>query len=117
MPGKGLKRDESLRADYVKLISIRKAHPSLWRGKHQGLATDGDLYVFSREDEASGDAVVVAINRGKAQAQVAVAPPASWGDQPVLDLFGSGPKLSKDSKTGGYTLAVAGRSARILGVK
>lgn len=117
MPGKGLKRDESLRADYVKLISIRKAHPSLWRGKHQGLATDGDLYVFSREDEASGDAVVVAVNRGKAQASVTVAPPASWGDQPVLDLFGAGPKLTKDSKTGGYTLAVAGRSARILGVK
>jgi len=116
-PGKGIKRDEALRADYVKLIALRKAHPAFSRGKHQGLATDGDLYVFSREDESSGDAVVVAINRGKAPATVALAPPAAWGEQPVLDLFGAGPRPAKDARTGAYNLTVAGRQARILGVK
>ncbi|HEY8207422.1 MAG TPA: alpha-amylase, partial [Myxococcaceae bacterium] len=81
------------------------------------LATDGDLYVFLREDESSGDAVVVAINRGKKDATVQVAAPQAWGDKPVLDLFGSGPELQKDAKTGAYKLTVAGRQARILGVQ
>ena len=115
-PGKGLKRDESLRADYVRLIALRKAHPALWRGTHRGLATSSDLYVYAREDEATGDAVVVALNRGKGTLSESVALPRAWGDQPVLDLFGSGPKLEKDS-VGNTRIAVAGRSIRILGVK
>jgi alpha-amylase len=114
-PGQGIKRDEALRADYAKLISIRKAHPALTRGTHRGLATDGDLYVFSREDAASNDAVVVAVNRGAKALQVSVPAPAAWGEQPVLDLFGSGPKVERAG--GDIRIAVAGRSARILGVK
>lgn len=117
LPGKGVKRNEALRADYAALIGLRRQHPALARGKHSGLATDGDLYVFAREDEASGDAVVVAVNRGKGQATVPFTAPAAWGDKKVEDLFGGGPALKKDAKTGGYQLTVAGRKARILGVK
>jgi len=115
-PGKGLRRDEPLRADYVKLIALRKAHPALSAGTHRGLSTSSDLYVYAREDQATGDAVVVALNRGKGTLSEWVALPHSWGDQPVLDLFGSGPALEKDA-AGNSRITVAGRSARILGVK
>jgi len=52
-PGAGKPRDEALREYYRKLIAIRRAHPALWQGTHKGLATDGDLYVFERRDEAA----------------------------------------------------------------
>jgi glycosidase len=117
LPGKGLKRNEALRQDYTALVALRRAHPALSKGKHTGLATDGDLYVFAREDDSSGDAVVVAVNRGKSNATVTFTPPATWGDKKVEDLFGAGPPPQKDAKTGGYKLTVAGRKARILGVK
>ncbi|MFY0581700.1 alpha-amylase family glycosyl hydrolase [Cystobacter fuscus] len=63
-PGAGLPRDESLRQFYQKLVALRRAHPALSRGSHQGLATEGDVYTFVRHDPESGDAVVVAVNRG-----------------------------------------------------
>jgi len=105
-PGAGLPRDEALRRDYQKLIAIRRAHPALSRGTHQGLATDGDLYVFLRRDAASGDAVIVAINRGATPATASVALPAEWGNAPAKDLL--------DGSAVTMPLTVAPRSARIL---
>ena len=71
-PGAGLPRDESLRELYRKLISVRRAHPALSRGTHKGLATEGDVYVFLRHDAESGDAVVVAVNRGEKKASASL---------------------------------------------
>jgi len=117
LPGKGLPRNEWMREDYLQLTGLRRMHPALARGKHVGLVTDGDCYVFLREDEAGGDAVVVAVNRGKAKATVQFEPPKEWEGKAVEDLFIGGEPLQKDAKTGAYQLTVAGRKARILGVK
>lgn len=84
-PGAGQPRDEALRADYKKMIAIRRAHKAFSRGVHTGLSTDGDLLVFLQRDEASGDAVVVAVNRGSAPATAAFDAPAEWRDAPVRD--------------------------------
>ena len=46
-------------------IGVRRAHASLSRRKHAA-ATEGDLHTFVRRDPESRDAVVVAVNRGKA---------------------------------------------------
>lgn len=112
-PGAGLPRDEGLRADYRRMIAIRRAHPALSRAPHTSLSSDSDLLVFLRRDEESNDAVVVAVNRGSAPAAAAFDVPAEWADGPVRDLWRdedvplSGPRLE---------LTVAPREARILGL-
>ena len=108
-PGAGLPRDEALRADYRKLIAIRRAHPALSRGTHAGLSTDGDLLVFARRE--GQDAVVVAVNRGAAPASAMVPAPQEWGDKPVADLLdGSAVSL----QGGNLQITVPPRAARIL---
>ena len=107
LPGKGKPRDEALRRDYQKLIAIRKAHPALTRGGHQGLATEGDLYVFERRDPQSGDAVVVAVNRGAAPASATV----PWSQTAATDLL-SGGALQVDK--GSLLLTVGPRQALIV---
>lgn len=87
LPGAGLERDEALRADYRKLIAIRRAHPALWRGVHTGLVTEKDLLVFKQEDAASGDVVIVAINRGGEAATASVPVPATWQTCDVGDAW------------------------------
>lgn len=79
LPGKGLKRDEDLRAYYRKLIDTRRQNTALSRGSFRRLASDGDLLVFERHDAATGNAVVVAVNRGQAEARASVDAPAAWG--------------------------------------
>jgi glycosidase len=114
LPGAGKPRDEALRADYKKLIAIRRAHKALSRGVHTGLSTEGDLLVFLRRDEASGDAVVVAVNRGAAPATAGFDAPAEWGDRPVRDVWNEEPV----PRTGGRVEAqVAARGARIFAVE
>jgi len=112
LPGKGLPRDEALRADYRRLIAVRRAHPALWRGDHTGLSTDGDLLVFLRHDAASDDAVVVAINRGDAEASARLSVPAAWaGVTAVRDAWHGG---SVAVAAGAVELTVPPRDARIL---
>ena len=77
-PGKGVKRDEDLRAYYRTLIQARRGNTALSRGAYRTLSSDGDLLVFERHDAEAGNAVVVAVNRGKAEARVAVDAPAAW---------------------------------------
>lgn len=113
-PGAGKSRDEALRADYKKLIAIRRAHKALSRGVYTGLSTDGDLLVFLRRDEASGDAVVVAVNRGSAPAAAGFEAPADWGDSSVRDVWNG----EATSRTDGRIEAtVAPRGARIFAVE
>jgi glycosidase len=113
-PGAGLPRDEALRADYRRLIAIRRAHPALSRGSHTGLSSDGDLLVFLRRDPATQDAVVVAVNRGSAPATAAFAAPAEWGEAPVLDAWNAQSVRAIGSSGGRIEAEVAPRSARIF---
>ena len=110
-PGAGKPRDEALRADYKKMIAIRRAHKALSRGVHTGLSSDGDLLVVLRRGEASGDAVVVAVNRGSAPAAAAFDAPAEWGDAPARDEW-SGETVP--GMGGRVEAAVAPRSFRIF---
>ncbi|HEV8581468.1 MAG TPA: alpha-amylase family glycosyl hydrolase [Thermoanaerobaculia bacterium] len=112
-PGQGKPRDEALRADYKRLIAIRRAHPAFARGVHTGLATDGDLLVFLQRDEASGDTVVVAVNRGAAPAAASFEAPAEWKEAPVRDLW-NGEAVARTGNK--IEVTVAPRGARILAV-
>ncbi|HSG67042.1 MAG TPA: alpha-amylase family glycosyl hydrolase, partial [Gammaproteobacteria bacterium] len=108
-PGRGLSRDESMRDYYSKLIGIRRAHPALASGHFSRLSSDGDLLVFSREDEASNDAVVVAVNRGKTVARTSVAAPARWQGEVIDALNGEAA-----ARTGAMLeVNVSPRSARV----
>jgi alpha-amylase len=78
LPGKGVKRDEDLRAYYRTLIETRRNNTALSRGAYRTLSSDGDLLVFERHDAEAGNAVIVAVNRGKTEARVAVEKPAAW---------------------------------------
>jgi len=113
LPGKGLKRDEGLRDFYKKVIAIRRAHPALSRGTHQGLSTDGDVYAFARQDAQSGDGVIVVVNRAKAPGKVSVKMLPEWGEKPVVDLL-SGKEQAKAAE---LQLSVPAKSALILGVR
>lgn len=84
-PEAGKPRDEALRADYVKLIGIRKAHPALSRGVHSPVSTDGDVLIYSQKDAATNDEVFVALNRGDAPADVTI--PVSWSGLSVTDAW------------------------------
>jgi len=113
-PGAGETRDEALRADYKKLIAVRRAHKALSRGVHTGLSSDGDLLVFLRRDEASGDAVVVAVNRGTQPAAASFEAPADWKDAPVRDEW-SGEAIPRSG--GRIETTVAPHGARILSTR
>ena len=113
LPGAGLPRDDDLRGDYQKLIGIRRAHPALSRGDHAGLSTEGDLYVFVRRDSQSGDAVVVAVNRGREAASASFAAPEEWRSAKIVDLIdGSDSGLAAGAGT--LTITVAPRRFRII---
>ncbi len=111
LPGAGQPRDEALRADYKKLIQIRRAHPALSRGTHEAVSTDGDLYVFLRRDADSKDAVIVAVNRGKAAAMFKVDVPSEWGGANPLDAW-TGAAVARTGST--LETTVDPLSARIL---
>ena len=110
-PGAGLPRNEALRADYVKLVSIRKTFPALRRGTHEGLVTQGDGYAFLRRDAASGDAVAVAVNRAAEPVPITFPAPAEWGGQAPKDHLGD---LAVTLSGGSVSLTLPPRSAAIL---
>ena len=64
LPGKGLPRDESLRAFYRKLVGVRNENPELATGAHVSISSEGDLLVFGRRDAATKRTSVVLVNRG-----------------------------------------------------
>ena len=107
-PGAGRPRDEALRADYQKLIAIRRAHPALSRGSHRGLVTLPDLYVFERR--LGDDVVLVAIDRGGA-ASVDIPLPAEWRGRPAIDLL-DGSRIP--IRHGLLYLALGPHSARVV---
>jgi alpha-amylase len=109
LPGAGQARDDSLRADYKRLIAIRHAHPALSRGRHVSLSAEGDLLVFAQRDSVSGDEVVVAVNRGDAPAQTFVPAPPGWTG--AMDLWNQ----TKVPLSGGrLAVTLDARSARVV---
>jgi alpha-amylase len=83
-PGAGLPRDEVLREGYRRLIGIRRAHPALAGGLHESVSSDGDLLVFARRHPASGEVVLVAVNRGEQPAPPRAVPvPPEWRGRPA----------------------------------
>lgn len=109
-PGAGRERDEALRADYVKLIAIRKAHPALSRGTHTTLSTNGDLLVFS-QNLAGSDEVIVAVNRGSEPAEAVIPTPGGWAADRITDVW-SGEHVPVS--TDGLKIQVGARRARII---
>jgi glycosidase len=79
LPGKGLARDEEMRTYYQRLIKARRENVALSAGSFKRLSADGDLLVFERSDAASGNAVVVAVNRGSKEITSVVDAPQAWG--------------------------------------
>ena len=111
LPGSGQVRDEALRAEYRKLIGIRKNHPSLWRGTHTGLNTEGDALVYAQHDEATKDYVIVAINRGTSAANVLIPAPPQWKGKVVKDLLNDG---TIDASGATLAFEIPARSARVV---
>jgi alpha-amylase len=110
-PGAGLPRDEGMRADYRRLIAIRRDHPSLWRGRRESLTSNGDLLTFARHDEASGDVTIVAVNRGDSTAALDVPLPNAWTGVPVNDAWRDTVAVVRDGR---LTAELHGRQGAIF---
>jgi alpha-amylase len=111
LPGAGQARDEALRSDYRRLIAIRRSHPALSRGTHRALSTEGDLYVFLRQEASSQDSVVVAVNRGAAPATARFAPPPEWSGRAPEELWAGG---SVRANADSFEVDVPAAGARIV---
>ncbi len=97
-PGKGVPRDAALRTYYKRLIALRHAHPALARGTFRALSTGGDLLVFAREDQVSGDAVLVAVNRGVGHASAEVSMPDVWRGRVVQEALAGAAVEARDGR-------------------
>ncbi len=67
--------------------------------------------MFSQADAASGDTVVVAVNRGAAPATARFAAPVEWGGRTVTDAWGNS---AVTMAAGNVELTVAARAASVL---
>jgi alpha-amylase len=113
MPGKGKPRDEKLRADYIKLVHIRRDHLALSRGTYGSISSEGDLLVFSRTHSESGDLVVVAVNRGTAPATASFAVPPEWNGKQFKDVWNGEAAIVNGTNV---AMELPARSARIFAV-
>ncbi len=109
-PGAGVARDEALRDFYQRLIQARRDNPALRTGAYRSLHTDGDLLVFAREDEATGSAALVAVNRGEEAAAAAVELPAGFSGSVREVVAGDGGVLEGST----LKLSVPGKQARVF---
>jgi len=109
MPGKGDERDEQMRAFYRQLIATRRAHPALSRGEYVELSTEGDLLLFAKRDAESGDAVIVAVNRGGEAVSVEVDALDEWGGGGARDAIGGNTIAPQNNR---FTLSVPAVSAQ-----
>jgi hypothetical protein len=89
---------------------LRRANVALSQGTFKRLSADGDLLVFERTDAASGNAVVVAVNRGTTEAKARVPAPALWqGTSAIEALAGN----AVDTSGGQLSVTVPARQARV----
>ena len=114
-PGKGAARDESMREYYKALLHIRRDHPALSRGGYTLLSGPKDaVLAYIRHDAASGDGVVVLVNREDKELTADFMLPDSWNSKPVLDELNSKPVTLT---AGRIELIMAPKSARILSLR
>ncbi len=109
-PGRGVARNEDLRAFFQRLIDTRRNHPALRSGTYRSLYTEGDLLVFAREDAVSGNAAVVAVNRGAETAEATVELPPGLAGGVTEIIAGDGGTVEGST----LALSVPGRSARLF---
>jgi alpha-amylase len=111
-PGKGVVRDEALRAYYQQLIRVRLTHPALRRGDYTMLTQPADgVLAFARRDAASGDAVIVLANRDDKAVAADVAVPASFGASALRDALGGASVALVDGR---LRLDLPAKTVRIL---
>jgi alpha-amylase len=112
LPGRGVARDEAMRAFYRRLIGIRKQHPALRRGDYTMLTRPNDsVLAFARRDAASGDQVVVLANREDQAVAADVALPAGWPERPVRDLLSD---ATAQPQQGRLAFSIPAKSVRIV---
>lgn len=109
-PGRGVARDEDMRTYYKRLIAIRRAHPSIWRGEREGLVFGKHHFVFQRHDPVSGDWILVAVNRGDGAVGETVALPSD-GTGGMVDLL-TGERFGGTSDS--IALTIPGRTVMVL---
>lgn len=111
-PGNGLARDESMRAYYKALLHIRRHHPALSRGDYTQLSGPRDpLLAYIRHDAASGDDVMVLVNRDDKESAASFKLPEIWSEQPVADELTGKPVTIAGGR---IELVMAPKSVRIL---
>lgn len=112
LPGKGVARDEDLRAYYKRLIQLRKAHPALTQGDYQLLTGPQDpALAYVRHDAQSRDSVLVVANRGDKPLPVAYTLPPTWTGNAMADAENNETVPLADGK---FEIHVAPKSARIF---
>jgi alpha-amylase len=102
-----------MRAWYKQLIAVRRAHPALRRGERTGLEFGKDHMVFHRHDPLGGEHLLVAVNRGDAEAAATVTLPAGWPAGGVSDLLDGATFTPRD---GILDMTIPARGLRILAV-
>ncbi|HEX7373404.1 MAG TPA: alpha-amylase family glycosyl hydrolase, partial [Steroidobacteraceae bacterium] len=111
LPGKGIPRDEDMRAYYRRLIELRRENVALSAGDFKKLSADSDLLVFERNDAATGNAVVVAVNRGQVTITSVVDAPQAWGATAKVTEALTGATVGVD--LGRIAVTVPARTARV----
>jgi alpha-amylase len=109
-PGADVPRDEALRDYYRQLIAIRRAHPAIWRGEREGLVFGKDHFVFQRVDTASGDRVLVAVNRAAEPVVETLPRPEGWSGGAVDAVNDVAVPATSD----GFTLSIPARTVQII---
>jgi alpha-amylase len=113
LPGKGKVRDETLRAWYKQLLHIRSHHPALRRGDFTLLSGAQDkVLAYVRSDAASGDSILVLVNREHSEAAADLTLPDAWHGQPMLDELQHTALSPSDT----LQLRMAPSSVRIFGI-
>jgi glycosidase len=113
-PGKGVARDEAMREYYKKLLHIRRYHPALRRGDYTLLSGPRDaVLAYLRHDAASGDSVMVVVNREDRESTADFMLPGIWNGKPVRDELNGRPVTVTDGRMGSI---MAPESVLILSV-
>lgn len=112
LPGAGQPRNEQLREEYKRLITIRRAHSALSKGVHTTISTDGDLLVFQQQD--ASDCVIVAINRGATPVSTHIKLPEVWSGHSIADVWNNQDLSAPDNS---IDLTVGPKKASILAAK
>lgn len=111
-PGKGIPRDEAMRAYYKQLIAVRREHVALTRGGFTLLTGPQDpVLAFLRRDAASSDQVLVLANRDDRPVEVEVPAGELWGAPAARDRLAGDNVALVDGR---LRVTVPAKSARLF---